>query len=113
MCMVIVFFDLGCLLNTQFLSFHNKFSHNWFKHTFKTASTHTNTVARPDPKKVLFAITRLCNNYELLSFIQELQKGGSSCELYQLSILQEEETAIGSLHINSVCSSKDARKRDV
>lgn len=33
--------------------------------------------------------------------------------LHQLSILQEEETAIGSLHINSVCPSKHAAKRDV
>lgn len=46
----------------------------------KTISTHTKTVAKPDPKKVLVAITRLCNNYKLLSFIQELQKGGSGCE---------------------------------
>lgn len=40
----------------------------------KTTPTHTNTVAKPDPKKVLVAITRWCNNYKLLSFIQEVQK---------------------------------------
>lgn len=53
----------------------------------KTTSTHTNTVAKPDPKKVLVAITRLCNNYKLLSFIQELQKGGSGCETHYISCL--------------------------
>lgn len=83
----------------------------------KTTSTHTNTVAKPDPKKVLVAITRLCNNYKLLSFIQEVQKEVLAVKhgatLHQLSTLQEEETARGSLHMNSVCPSKHAGKRDV
>lgn len=93
--MVLFLFDLGCLVGffkyAQFLIF--TINSLTSCSNSKTTSTHTNTVAKPDPKKVLVAITRLCNNYKLFSFIQELEKGGSgSAMLHQPSILQEEET---------------------
>lgn len=80
-CMVLFFFDLECwwgLFSTLSFSVFTVNSLTSCSNS-KTTSTDTNTVGKPDPKKVLVAITRLCNNYKLLSFIQELQKG-SGCE---------------------------------